>query len=152
MQFPVPQFTEVEDKIIGTLTLKQFGILFGAGVLIFLAFSASGKNLIVGIVFGLLFGLPAVGVAFAKINGRPLYNSFSFLVRFITSPKVYVFHKEASTLASNAKMKDVQMKSNLQQSGGQEKSTLGPEEKLMQVNTLLKKQAAEEKELAQRVN
>ncbi len=37
MQFPVPQFTEVEDKIIGPLTLKQFGIIFGVGVIIFLA-------------------------------------------------------------------------------------------------------------------
>ena len=27
MQFPVPQFTDVEDKIIGPLTLKQFGII-----------------------------------------------------------------------------------------------------------------------------
>jgi hypothetical protein len=37
MQYPVPQFTDVEDRIIGPLTLKQFGIIFGAGVVIFLA-------------------------------------------------------------------------------------------------------------------
>ena len=35
MQFPVPQFTDVEDRIIGPLTIKQFGIVFGAGVVIF---------------------------------------------------------------------------------------------------------------------
>ena len=37
MQFPVPQFTDVEDKIIGPLTVKQFGILFGVGVVALLA-------------------------------------------------------------------------------------------------------------------
>ena len=28
MQFPVPQFTDVEDRIIGPLTINSFGIVF----------------------------------------------------------------------------------------------------------------------------
>jgi hypothetical protein len=31
MRFQVPQFTDVEDKIVGPLTLKQFVYLAGAG-------------------------------------------------------------------------------------------------------------------------
>jgi len=93
MQFPVPQFTDVEDKIIGPLTIKQFGILFGAGILVFLAFSLT-KSIIVLVFFGLLIGLPALGLAFAKLNGRPMYNMFGFFYRFLVSPKLLVFHKE----------------------------------------------------------
>ncbi len=35
-QFVVPQFIEVEDKIFGPITIRQFLILLGAFVLIFL--------------------------------------------------------------------------------------------------------------------
>jgi len=35
MRFQVPQFIEVEDKIFGPLTLKQFIYLAGAGGVVF---------------------------------------------------------------------------------------------------------------------
>ena len=96
MQYPVPQFTEVEDKIIGPLSLKQFGIIFGAGIIVFLGYSGSGKSAGVGIVFLILFGLPAVGLAFAEVNGRKLYNSFGYIFNFIISEKKLIFHKSSS--------------------------------------------------------
>ena len=95
MQFPVPQFTDVEDKIIGPLTLKQFGIIFAAGVVIFLGYSAT-KSILVLIFLFMLFGVPALGLAFANINGRPVYNTIGYFIKFITSSKQLVFHKEAS--------------------------------------------------------
>ncbi|MEK7161506.1 MAG: PrgI family protein [Patescibacteria group bacterium] len=96
MQFPVPQFTDVEDRIIGPLTIKQFGIVFGAGVVIFLGYSAT-KSILVAIFLFVLFGLPAITLAFAKINGRPIYNSIGYFVNFFLSPKILVFHKQAMT-------------------------------------------------------
>ena len=38
MQFSVPQFVEVEDKIIGPLTLKQFLVLLGGGFVVFVLY------------------------------------------------------------------------------------------------------------------
>lgn len=99
MQYPVPQFTDVEDKIIGPLTIKQFGIMFGAGVLIFLAYSAT-KSVLVLVFFFLLFGVPALGLAFANINGRPLYNTIGVFIKFISSPKVLIFHKEVNSISN----------------------------------------------------
>jgi len=95
VQFPVPQFTDVEDRIIGPLTIKQFGIIFGAGVLIFLGYSAT-KSVLVTVFLFMLIGVPAITLAFAKINGRPIYNSISYFVNFFLSPKVMVFHKQAT--------------------------------------------------------
>ena len=38
MQFQVPQFIETEDKIVGPLTLKQFGYIGGAATVVGLLF------------------------------------------------------------------------------------------------------------------
>lgn len=143
MQFPVPQFTEVEDKIIGPLTVKQFGIIFGAGVIVFLGYSA-GKSILVLIVLSLLFGLPAVAIAFVKYNGRPIYNTFGQIFKFITSDKSLVFHKEINSVDNQRKLKDA----SLEQKQIAALEVVGtPQDRLKEVQNLLQKQAAEEKEL-----
>ena len=38
MQFQVPQFIEIEDKIFGPLTAKQFFYILGGGAIIFLLY------------------------------------------------------------------------------------------------------------------
>lgn len=101
MQYPVPQFTDVEDKIIAGLTLKQFGIIFGASVIIFLFYSTT-KNLAFTIGLFVLVGIPALIVAFARINGRPLYVTFGHLIKFFLNPKEMRFHK--SGLLENNQM------------------------------------------------
>lgn len=94
MQFPVPQFTDVEDKIVGGLTFKQFGIVFVAGVLIFAVYAVS-KSLVPTIVAGVLLGLPAIALAFGKLNGRPIYSSLGNFISFITGNNMYFFQKQA---------------------------------------------------------
>lgn len=145
MQFPVPQFTEVEDKIIGPLTLKQFGVIFAAGTVIFLAYSIS-KSVPILIFFCVLFGLPALGIAFGKINGRPIYNSFGFAVNFILSPKIYVFHKEAYFLPINKQAED---KTKIFKTP-QAQTVTDPQLKIKEINKILQQQALAERELLKR--
>ena len=148
MQFPVPQFTDVEDKIIGPLSVKQFMILFAVGVILFLAFSAT-KSIVVLVFVFILFGLPGLGIAFGKINGRPVYNAFGFLVQFYTSPKVLVFHKEISGANSGAKLKNAEVGSQpvtLQKATPQDTQT-----RLKEINRLLEAQNREEHELIKKV-
>ena len=151
MQFPVPQFTEVEDKIIGPLTLKQFGIVFGAGVLVFLIYTISGKSLIAVIVSTVLFGFPALGVAFAKINGRPLYNTMGYMLEFVFSQKLLVFHKEINSHNSSARVKNAEVKSATQ---AVEIAALPPETtetRIKKIHELLHNKAAEEADLAKKI-
>jgi hypothetical protein len=143
MQFPVPQFTEVEDKIIGTLTIKQFGIIFAAGVMVFLGYSAS-KSILVAVFLFVLFGVPALGLAFATINGRPLYNTIGFFIKFMSSPKILVFHKEATGLSSNVKLKDVDLKSKTAEVTA---APSNPQDNLRQVQELLRNTQNQEQEL-----
>ena len=70
MEYQVPQFIEVEDKIIGPLTLRQFIYVAGtAGLCIIFFFYLN-------FVFALILALPVIGfgaaLAFYKINGKPL--------------------------------------------------------------------------------
>ena len=70
MRFQVPQFIEIEDKIFGPLTLKQFIYLAGGGGISFVIYS-----IIPYIIVALFFIVPvmifSVALAFYKINGKP---------------------------------------------------------------------------------
>ena len=83
MQFQVPQFIEVEDKIFGPLTFKQFiyiGGGLGASYILFRVLPIYLAGPLIAVVGGL-----AAGLAFFQLNGRPfivgLENGFFFLVR-----------------------------------------------------------------------
>ena len=94
MQYSVPQFTEVEDKIIGPLTLKQFFILLAAGFIIFGIYKLLG-NFLLFLLFALPIGGLAVILAFAKFNGRPIDAVFGSLLAFVFDNRSFVFKKQA---------------------------------------------------------
>ncbi len=142
MQFPVPQFTDVEDKIIGSLTFKQFGIIFGVGIVVFLGYSLT-KSLLVAIFLFLLLGLPALGLALVPFNGRPMYSFIGKLVSFFLSTKAMVFHKEASSLKSADNLKDVQLSAPRQET----KTAADTQTRLQQVQEILNKTASQESEI-----
>jgi len=83
MQFQVPQFIEVEDKIFGPFTFKQFVYLgggLGAGYLIWRLLPFYLAIPIVSVVVGF-----AAALAFFNYNGRPFIvaveNAFFFFTR-----------------------------------------------------------------------
>ena len=86
MQHKVPQFIEVEDKIFGPFTLKQFSYLaggFGLSIIIWRTFTGSSY---------LLFILaPVVGITlaltFLKPNGKPFIFLLQNFIFFLIKPK-----------------------------------------------------------------
>jgi len=70
-QFLVPQFIDVEDKIIGPITTRQFILMLVATLLIFLEFQLAQfwLFLIEAIITVIVFGT----IAFLKINGMPFH-------------------------------------------------------------------------------
>ena len=91
MQYQVPQFIEIEDKIFGPLTFKQFLYVAGGGAISFLAWSFLPGFFAI-IVGGpiLVFFLMA---AFFRINGRPFLFFVESFVRFSFSKKLYLWKK-----------------------------------------------------------
>lgn len=147
MQYPVPQFTDVEDRIIGPLTIKQFGIVFSAGMVIVLLYSGT-KDLVITGASIFLIGLPALAVAFGKFNGRPMYSTFMLMLNFITAPKVLVFHKESGNFSSGVKLKDVTLET---KPAEQKKPAGDPRARLKELNKLLEAQAEQERVLAKQI-
>jgi hypothetical protein len=90
-QYQVPQFIEVEDKIFGPLTLKQFIYLAGGGGLCLLLFSFLPLYLTV------LLGIPVLalsaGLAFFEINGRPLIHAMEHAFSYFFGSKLYLWQQ-----------------------------------------------------------
>lgn len=88
-QYQVPQFIEVEDKIFGPLTLKQFIYLAGAGGLALLCFTLLPLLLALPLA-GLAGGIGA-GFAFYKVNGRPLIVAAEHAFSYLLGNKLYLW-------------------------------------------------------------
>ncbi len=95
-QFQVPQFIEVEDKIFGPLTLKQFFYILGGGAAIFLlyVFLPFWLLVIVGAPIVAFFG----ALAFYPINGQPFVKYLENALRHFTNPRLYVWRKDEKTV------------------------------------------------------
>lgn len=92
MRFEVPQFIEIEDKIIGPFTWKQFVYLAGgSGLLIVLYFSLP---FIFFTIVGLPIGALAGFLAFHTINNRPFSVFLESFFNYMTTNKLYLWKKE----------------------------------------------------------
>lgn len=93
MQFEVPQFIEVEDKIFGPLTFKQFAYLVGGGGLSYLAYEF--LPLYVAIFLIVPVAALAVALAFYRINDKPFSYIIQAATQYFLGSKLYVWKKEA---------------------------------------------------------
>jgi len=94
MQFQVPQFIDIEDKVIGPLTIKQFLYLLVAGVVIFILYKI--LNLFATIVLAIPIIGVAITLAFVKVHGQPFMGVVSNFFRFLRKPDFYVWKKPIS--------------------------------------------------------
>lgn len=93
MQFQVPQFIDIEDKIMGPLTLKQFLYLAGAGGFSFILFFSLQTWLWIGVT--IIMGITAATFAFVKYNGQPMPKVFASAIKFLWLPKFYLWRYTA---------------------------------------------------------
>ncbi|KKQ27995.1 MAG: hypothetical protein US42_C0003G0052 [Candidatus Magasanikbacteria bacterium GW2011_GWC2_37_14] len=93
-QFVVPQFIDVEDKIFGPITTRQFLILLAAGLLIFVFYKLTDFALFVTLT-AVLGGLALV-FAFVKINGQPFHYFLLNLLQTLRKPSLRVWKKNLS--------------------------------------------------------
>lgn len=92
MQFHVPQFIEVEDKIIGPLTFKQFVYVAGGCGLAFVLWQLLPA--IIAAPFVAISIGTGVALAFFKYNGQPLIVSLEHGFYFLLSSKLYLWDTE----------------------------------------------------------
>ncbi|MFH0854822.1 MAG: hypothetical protein V1891_05040 [bacterium] len=90
-QFVIPQFIDVETKIIGPITVRQFLIMLVDGLIIFITYKLSDFGLFV--FAGLSEFMIGGTLAFLKINGRPVHYFLINFIETIRKPKLKVWHK-----------------------------------------------------------
>lgn len=88
-QYQVPQFIDIEDRIIGPLTLKQFLYLAFAGALLFVFWFLF--VFYIWIIIALPITALAAIFAFLKINDRPFVYFFLAFIKYFAKPKLYIF-------------------------------------------------------------
>lgn len=91
MRFQVPQYIEVEDKIFGPFTFKQFVYLAGGAGVCVVLFTFLPK------FFAILIGLPVAGLALAltfyKVNDKPFINVVEAFFNYTITNKLYIWKK-----------------------------------------------------------
>jgi len=90
-QFVVPQFIDVEDKVIGPITVRQFIILLAGGGVVFAAYKLS--DLALFIFEFVIISTFTFAFAFIKINGRPLHYLILNFFQTAKRPKLRVWQK-----------------------------------------------------------
>ncbi|MFA5030569.1 MAG: PrgI family protein [Patescibacteria group bacterium] len=91
-QFVVPQFIDVEDKVLGPLSVRQFIILLVGAGLLFLLFNLVG--LIEFVFAAILVMLLLFVFAFIKINGRPFHYFLLSLLQTFRRPSLKLWMKD----------------------------------------------------------
>lgn len=105
MRYQVPQFIEVEDKIFGPLTAKQFLYVSGGAGLAFVVWNLlpSVIDLIVAIPVFIFFLM----LAFYKFNDRPFILTVEQALKYATGAKIYIWKKEKKEIKKKEVVKDI---------------------------------------------
>lgn len=94
MRFEVPQFIEIEDKIIGPLTWRQFVyVAGGVGIITILYLSLP---FLIAVIIGLPIGVLSASLAFHRVNNRPFSIFLESLVAYTTKKKLYLWRRDTA--------------------------------------------------------
>lgn len=101
-QFTVPQFIDVEDKIIGPITARQFIIFLVAAILMAIFYRLFDFTLF-ATVSTIIF-LLAVLLGFVKINGRPFHLFLLNLIQTWRRPNIRVWNNRLARVIDEEKI------------------------------------------------
>lgn len=104
MQFKVPQFLEIEDKIFGPFTFREFIYLAGGAGVCFVLYEA------LGLIWG---ALPIIAVAgfsltltFYRPNNKPFIEMLEAGFKYGTQSKLYIWKRRQVKVKNNKMVVD----------------------------------------------
>jgi len=91
MRFQVPQFIDIEDKIFGPFTFKQFVYLAGGAGLCFILYK------LLPFFFAVILIIPVAGLALAltfyRLNNKPFILILESYLRYLIQGKLYIWKR-----------------------------------------------------------
>ncbi len=106
MRFQVPQFTDVEDKIFGPLSFRQFVYLAGGAgacaiIYYIIPFSMVAFMIMVPVaVF-------SVALAFYKVNNKPFINVVEAFFKYSITSKLYIWKHQPKKITTESSPKEI---------------------------------------------
>lgn len=95
MQFKVPQFLDIEDKIFGPFTFSQFAYLAGGAGISYFLYRLLGFWL-GAIPIMIIIGL-ALALTFYRPNDRPFVDMLESAFTYLANSKLYIWQREKIT-------------------------------------------------------
>jgi len=99
MQFKVPQNIDLEDKIVGPLTLIQFLYIISGGIIVYLLFLTLGSTFFFW-VLAIPVAAVAISLAFLKIQDQPLSHFIKAGLMYLSRPKVRIWQRHGVTTSA----------------------------------------------------
>jgi len=90
MQYKVPQNIDLEDKVVGPFTMKQFGYMVVAFIIIYPIYKIFGEyenGTVIASIIAVPVGIIAFMLIFLKINDRPFEFFLRNMIAYIFSSK-----------------------------------------------------------------
>jgi hypothetical protein len=107
-QYKVPQNIDLQDRIVGPLTLYQFLYLLASGMVFYATLKTPGIYDL--ILIGVPVGLLGLAFSFVKINDQPFSRFVVSLIFFFTHPKARVWHHGSGTPEISVNTQDLTVK------------------------------------------
>ncbi len=92
MQFKVPQFLDIEDKIFGPFTFRQFVYLAGGAGFCFIIFRLVG--LYIGTIPIAIVAGFSLALAFYRPNNKPFIYMVEAGIKYLMQNKLYIWQKQ----------------------------------------------------------
>ena len=118
MRYKVPQNIDMEDRIVGPLTMVQFVLVMVGGMLVYLAYTLFTPSTFW--FAAIPIALVTLTLAFVKVNDQPFPKFLAATILFLVRPKnrvwqkedgvenLKIVHKDIPTAASTAGQSSVQ--------------------------------------------
>lgn len=89
MQFKVPQFIDVEDKLFGPFSFREFAYLLGGGGIIYVLYKLLPFWL--AVIFIIPVAILTFLLVFYKINNKPFIYYLQAGLTYLVSSKLYIW-------------------------------------------------------------
>ncbi|MFZ1020151.1 MAG: PrgI family protein [Minisyncoccia bacterium] len=93
MQFKVPQFLDIEDKIFGPFTFREFAYLAGGAGLCYVFYKLLG--LLLAVIPILIIAGFSGALIFYRPNNKPFINMLESGFKYLMQNKLYIWKKQA---------------------------------------------------------
>jgi hypothetical protein len=105
MRYQVPQFIEVEDKVVGPLTIRQAIYVVGGAGMCFIFYTY--LPIYISVFFIAAIACLSLALAFYKVNNKPFIDFLESAFTFYTKKNLYIWKKEEKkAVASEVKSTD----------------------------------------------